>query len=69
MGCPDYNVPWVKIHSRNDQKELALVSKLPVITLKKAGWSQAKEETNTPDDIHKVYSHFKTESRGGSFGE
>jgi len=35
LGCLDYNVPWLKIHCRNGQQELALVSKLPTITLKK----------------------------------
>lgn len=51
-GCPDYNVPWIKIHSRNDQHELALVSKLSTITLKNVGWCQATQETNAPDNTH-----------------
>lgn len=55
MGCPDNNVPWVKIHSRNSQRELALVSKLSNITPKNVGCCQAKQETNTPDNTHREF--------------
>lgn len=51
-GCPDCNVSWIKIHSKNDQRELALVSKLSTITLKNAGWCQATQETSAPDNTH-----------------
>lgn len=63
LSCPDYNAPWVKKPSeakknlsKNGQQELALVSKLPSITLKNVEWCQAKQETSALSNTHRKFT-------------